>query len=45
MKTYTVQVHAHGTKYWYIDGKELTESEFNNRNNTCAGKIVTIDGN
>ena len=36
--------YANGTKCWYIDGKELTEAKFNNRNKTCNEKIVTIDG-
>jgi len=33
-----------GFKSWYIDDKQLTEAEFNSRNKTCNGKIVTIDG-
>ena len=36
--------YANGDKRWYIDGKELTEAEFNKKINSCAGKIVTIDG-
>ena len=30
---------ANGTKFWYIDDKQLTEAEFNNRNRT-----IVIDG-
>ena len=33
---------ADGTKYWYLNGVELTEKEFNARNK--CNKIVTIDG-
>ena len=35
---------ADGTKRWYIDGLALAEEGFNNKNKTCNGKIVTIDG-
>ena len=65
MKTYTVEVHDNGTKYWYLNGKrhredgpaiewadgtkywylndkEVTEAEV--MKNSCAGKIVEIDG-
>ena len=31
-------------KEWWVDGKKLTESEFNKRNRSCEGKIVEIDG-
>jgi hypothetical protein len=33
-----------GTKYWYIEGKRLSEQEFNDRNNSCEGKIVEVEG-
>ena len=33
-----------GTKYWYIEGKELTEKEFLQRSKPCSGKKVTVDG-
>ena len=36
--------YANGTKYWYFNGKLLTEGEFAARKQTCAGKIVEIDG-
>jgi hypothetical protein len=32
------------SKSWYINGKYLTEEEFNNRNKPCIGKKVIIDG-
>ena len=35
---------ADGTRQWWIDGERLTEEEFKNRNKTCDGKIVEIDG-
>jgi hypothetical protein len=35
---------ADGTKLWFIDGKELSEEEFNARKNSCNGKVVTIEG-
>jgi hypothetical protein len=33
-----------GHKEWYLNGKKLTEAEFNNRHNSCVGKVVEIDG-
>lgn len=33
-----------GDKRWYIRGEKLTEKEFNQRRNTCNGKIVEIEG-
>jgi cytoplasmic iron level regulating protein YaaA (DUF328/UPF0246 family) len=33
-----------GDKYWYLNGKQLTEEEFNNQNKPCIGKKVVIDG-
>ena len=36
---------ANGDKYWYIEGMEYTEKEFNKKmNKTCNGKIIEIDG-
>lgn len=35
---------ANGDKQWFIHGKELTEEEFNQRRNTCDGRIVEIEG-
>ena len=35
---------ADGSKMWYIDNKPITEEEFNQRNQTCVGKVVEIDG-
>ena len=35
---------ASGTKYWYLEGVELTEKEFLQRKKPCSGKKVTIDG-
>jgi hypothetical protein len=35
---------ANGDKYWYINGKRLTEAEFNQRTQSCNNKIVEIDG-
>jgi hypothetical protein len=31
-------------KSWYINGKKLSEEEFNERKNSCEGKIVEVDG-
>ena len=31
-------------KWWYINGKKLTEAEFNARTKSCDGKVVEIDG-
>ena len=40
--------YAEGEKWWYLNGKHYTESEHKaemaKRNNTCDGKIVTIEG-
>ena len=36
--------YADGTKEWYINGECLTETEFNQRTESCIGKIVEIDG-
>jgi antitoxin component YwqK of YwqJK toxin-antitoxin module len=36
--------NANGAKHWYINGKLLTETEFNQRTQSCIGKIVEIDG-
>jgi hypothetical protein len=35
-----------GDPQWFIHGKELTEEQFNARNNppSCAGTIVVVDG-
>jgi hypothetical protein len=35
---------ADGDKYWYINGQRLTETEFNQKTDSCIGKIVEIDG-
>ena len=31
-------------KEWYLNGNQFTKEEFNARKNSCAGKIVEIDG-
>jgi hypothetical protein len=36
--------YADGDKSWYINGQRLTETEFNQRTDSCIGKIVEIDG-
>ena len=40
--------YVDGTKFWYLNGKYYTESEYKaemaKRDNTCEGKIVTIEG-
>jgi Mor family transcriptional regulator len=37
--------YADGTKEWYLNGKHLTEEEFNQRMKpSCSGKVVEIDG-
>lgn len=37
-----------GAKHWYLNGIQYTESEHKEemarRNNTCNGKIITIEG-
>ena len=33
-----------GWKVWYLNDKLMTEDEFNNRKNSCAGKVVEIEG-
>ena len=35
---------ANGDKYWFINGELLTETEFNQRTESCNNKIVEIDG-
>ena len=43
---------SNGDKYWYLNGIHYTEEEFNKKiaelnkakSNTCAGKVVEIDG-
>ena len=36
---------ADGYKSWYLNGKLLSEAEFNASNKpSCAGKVVEIDG-
>jgi hypothetical protein len=37
-------IWPNGTQEWWINGKNITEDEFNNRKNSCDGKIVEIDG-
>ena len=44
MTEYTVKVDDNSNKFWYLNGKELTEEEFNNRQASCDGKEVVIDG-
>jgi hypothetical protein len=36
--------YADGDKSWYINGELLTETEFNQRTQSCNNKIVEIDG-
>ena len=37
--------NVNGDKSWYLEGKELTEAEFNARTKpSCSGKVVEIDG-
>ena len=43
MIEYTVKVDANGTKAWYLNNEELTESEFKKRT-ACSGKVVEIKG-
>jgi hypothetical protein len=35
---------SNGDKFWYLDNKEYTESEFLKLTKSCNGKIVEIDG-
>jgi hypothetical protein len=37
-------IGSSGYQEWWVNDKKLTEEEFNNRTQPCAGKIVTIDG-
>jgi len=36
--------YENGNKSYYINDVLLTEDEFYNRNKTCEGKVVEIDG-
>ena len=39
--------YSNGDKHWYINDKQLSQAEFNDRNKpkaSCAGKVVEIDG-
>jgi hypothetical protein len=40
--------YADGNKHWYLEGVNYTEfqhkAEIERRNNTCNGKVVTIEG-
>jgi hypothetical protein len=39
--------YASGDKSWYVDGKEMTEKEFNEYikpKPSCEGKVVEVDG-
>jgi hypothetical protein len=46
MIEYTVKVHADGSRFWYLNGKEMTEQEHKKATakNTCEGKEVVVDG-
>ena len=37
-------IFADGEQSWYLNGKKLTEQEFNNHNRPCVGKVVVVDG-
>jgi len=37
-------IYPDGTQYWYINGKHLTEKQFNDRKQSMDGKEITIDG-
>ena len=37
-------IRVNGSKLWYIHGKHMTEKEFDDRNNSCEGKVVEVDG-
>jgi len=40
--------YPNGTKYWLLNGKELTETEWHNQiqkvKAPCVGKVIEIDG-
>ena len=36
--------YANGSKYWYLNGKLLTEQQWQQATQSCAGKTVEIDG-
>lgn len=42
MKEYIVKVDDIGTKYWYLNGEELTEEEFNKRTQVRKMSIKEI---
>ena len=44
MIAYTVKVWPNGSKEWYLNDKQYTEQEFNEKMNPCANKIIEIDG-
>ena len=35
---------ADGYKAWFLNGNRLSEEEFNQRKDSCVGKVVEIDG-
>ena len=35
---------SNGDKYWFLNGKQLTEKKFNDRKQSCDGRVVEIDG-
>jgi hypothetical protein len=37
-------IRPDGSQEWWLNDKNITEDEFNNRKNSCDGKIVEIDG-
>jgi hypothetical protein len=43
MIEYTVRVYPNGTKFWYLNGEELTEEEINRRMNPPTSKIKIGD--
>ena len=44
MKEYTIKVYDNGYKSWYLNGRDLSEQEFNKRTESCNNKVVIIDG-
>ncbi len=36
--------YSNGNKSWFLNDKELTEDEFNQRTQSCDGKIIEIEG-
>lgn len=50
-KVGTIYTDVYGNKFWWIEGQLYTEEDYNKKikelnkkEDTCDGKVVTIDG-